>query len=492
MRKYRKKTIAISNFSSSQNSDDNCVNLEIEIPAKCYNLKSEKGKLISGNGFSHLTLPFGQDKTTDVNFFELNPLPQSLTFSKIWHYKYYSEFNGRYDYLLVAFGSDNNLYFHNIFTPDLDFNPIGVSFNEEPVALNFIVEGAEVIGFSSTQDDFLVWFCDEIPYTVPTAPKFISICLHKQRLFVIDSKNDNLVRFSAKTNPTEWTTSNDDAGAGTIEMNDYKGELKTLLSFGDYVYVFRDFGISKITSYSSESVYYASNVYTSSHKIHCSTACICEDKIYFLQEDGLYEFDGSNVKMVPLKISNMIRDSFQNGANTCFYNKKLYIACNLNYDDGESVGCENGEFTNNCLVEFSPETKEYSITRGVDIAHMLPIKDLFVDKLVVLQKGSNYLWQVDNSGGDLLSLKKNFSSGKITLGDVYKEKILKEISINCDCDCKIIVKSERASKTFSIVKSGKPSRLVCNMAGKEFSFEIESSEKSIEINDFKATFNEED
>jgi len=485
---YTKKRLFIDNFSAMQNRDNNDYDLELSEPKTCFNAKTNLGALVCGNGLSHLKLPISQSVNYEAEMSQLS----GITFTKIWHYKYYSVANSRYDYILVGFGSDKNLYFTNIFFADTLFHSLSISMNSEPVAINFIVTGDDVIGFSSPNDNFLVWYCDETPYSVSTAPKFVSICLHKQRLFVIDSGSDNLVRFSAKTDPMLWTTSNDEEGAGTIEMNDYKGQLKNLLSFGDYVFVFRDYGISKITSYSSSSVYYASNVYSSSRKIYCTTACVCEDKIYFLQEDGLYKFDGSNVEKVDLKFSKMLEENAQNNANTCFYNGKLFVACKLDFDDDDTIGCESGEYKNNCLVEFNPESKEYNITRGVDICSMLPLNDLFVNKLIVLQNGSSFLWQLNTTGVlHETVLEKKWESGKITLSSFSTNKILREVRLKCSCSCEIKIESEKRSKSFSLVESENITRLVCSLSGKEFLMSITSSDSNLCLSNLEMIFSEE-
>lgn len=487
-RSYTKKRLFIDNFSSMQNSDNNEYDLELCEPKTCFNMKTNLGSLVCGNGLTRLKLPISQSLNYEVNMRELS----GITFSKIWHYKYFSQINNRYDYLLVAFGSDKKLYYTNIFFADDSFHSINITLNSEPVAINFIVSGDDVIGFSSPNDDFLVWYCDNNPYSVSTAPKFVSICMHKQRLFVIDSDNDNLVRFSSKTDPMLWTSSNEGEDAGTIEMNDYKGQLKNLLSFGDYVFVFRDYGISKITSYSADSVYYASNVYSSSRKIYCSTACVCEDKIYFLQEDGLYKFDGSNVEKVDLKFSKMLFDFKQDNANTCFYNGKLFVSCKLNFGDGTTVGCESGTYKNNCLVEFDPVSKEYNITRGVDVSCMLAVTDLFVNKLIVLQNGSSFLWQLNSTGVlHQTVLGKKWESGKITLGSFSTNKILKEIRLKCSCSCNIKIDCDLRSKSFSLVKSEKMKRLVCSLAGKEFKMSISSNDSELNLSNLEMIFSEE-
>lgn len=491
--KFVKKRLFLGNLLSQPKSDENGATPAPNQPKVCFNFRQSGKSLVRGHGLSHLQMPISQTEKLMQYELELNPLSQ-VTFKKIWRYKYYSTRNERYDYLLVAYASDGNLYYHNIFFADVNFHDTEIALNSQPVALNFIADGFDVLGFSSPQDDFLVWHCDDDPYTLADAPKFAAICLHKQRLFVIDSQKDNLVRFSAKTDPTLWTTADDEEdGGGTIEMNDYKGELKNLLSMGDYVFVFRDFGISKITSHSSSSVYYASNVYSSSHKIYPLTACVCDDKIFFLQEDGLYEFNGSSVKKVPIKIFETLNKTYQTAANTCFYNGRLFVACKLNFADEEAIGCEEGEHKNNCLVEFDPKTSSCSVTRGVDVCCMVAVRDLFVDKLIVLQNSSSYVWQLNDTGKvHQTVLKGKWESDKIDLGNPHCTKILKEINLKCLCSCQIIVTSSRGKKVFNLYAKEKSSKLVCNLAGEEFYLSVSSQEEEVDIREVEMIFSEKD
>ncbi len=192
-KKYNKKRYSILNFAENINSDDNEHSLKFGIASSAYNIKVDKGVLIEGCGVEELTLPVNLTSSPNERVLTYT---NEYSFKKMWRYKYYSEINGRYDYILIAFGSDNKLHYFNMFV----FNPTiytisNFTFNEEPVALNFRVNGQDVIGFCSPSDSLLVWYCDNEPYIVEDVPKFDSICLHNDRLFAIDSQKNYLVRY---------------------------------------------------------------------------------------------------------------------------------------------------------------------------------------------------------------------------------------------------------------------------------------------------------
>ena len=383
MKKYKKERLTIKNFSPMINTKSNKFDLNQEEAYSTFNFMVDKGVLKKSCGAEELTLP--QHKTSLQELRKLN-YSGLIRFTKLWRYKFFSKHNQDYEYALIALGSNNVIYFINMFGYDDTIYTLNeFVFQETPNAITFRVNGEDVIGFCSPSDSLMVWYCDKMPYQVESAPKFSSICLHNQRLFAIDSEKNYLVRYSSNLNPLDWSTSSVAVtSAGSIELNDYKGSLKNLISFQDNVFVFRDFGISKISSYSNYSKFSATNIFNSSAKVFCNTATICGTDIFFLCEDGLYKFDGFNVEKFDDSFAKVFTKNNEQTANTTYFDGKLYIACSLNFDDNLTIGCEREvDHKNNCLIIYDIQTKSYTITRGIDISCMLGIKDEIISKLIL-------------------------------------------------------------------------------------------------------------
>ena len=474
---YKRKRVSFSNFLCNMNVDDDEYSLDPNSARICYNTKTNAGALVTGNGFEEMELPISRNisitKTRKITY------STAYTFVKIWRYAYYSQPNEREDYMLVALGSDKKIYYLNLFLITKTFGLLtDYTFNEEPTAMTFRVDNKDVIGFVSPQDSILVWNSPNNPYQVESVPKFSSICYHNNRLFAIEKDNSNLVRFSSKLNPLDWTTSLLETGGGSIELNDYKGKLRNLISLADNLYIFRDFGISRVNTYTFKAKYNAVNIYSSSCKIYCSTACVCGSRVYFLAEDGLYSFDGINVYKSSIKIMSLL-DGDQSNANTCYHNGNLFIACKLNFNDGEVIGSESEEnYKNNALIEFNTNTKTYNITRGVDISCMVSCKDLFMNKMIISMNGSKAgkLWQINESGKlDTQILPKKWQGGKINFNMFDKEKILKEVNLICRKDCYLTASSECGNKTILIKASDSMQRVRINLKGKNISVQFSSN-----------------
>ena len=483
MRKYLQKRLFVNDFSVTPDSEHNVHSVKIYTPSLCYNVKAKNGFLTTGDGFAHLSFPMLRDNIT--------PFIRSSTGDKCvirtWRYKYYSTVNARYEYMLLCYADDHKLYFNNMCFPDATYHPVSSHvFNSTPFAITFKAEGSDVIAFSSPQDDMLVWYTDTTPYVVENSFKFQSICYHNNRLFAIDATDNSVVKYSALSNPLDWTSSSGTYSPGEIPMNDYKDDLKRLMSLDNYVYVFREHGISRITPYAQDTVYSSSNIYTTVSKIYADTATICGSNIYFLQEDGLYYFDGFYVKKVDLPFESLLSTSKQDYANACFYNGVYYLACKIAFDD---MTTSESNMKNNVLVAFDVASGKSSITRGVDVTDMTAVKDELIDRMVTCIRNSDYVWHLTHDGKyDGSALPKYWKSGRINLGNYDKDKILKKIYISCQSSCTFRVTTDKMSRSVSLTNKTGFQRLVLNVVGREFVFEIESSDNDLSVGDIELYF----
>ena len=110
----------------------------------------------------------------------------------------------------------------------------------------------------------VVWDGVSDPYEVLDAPKISSMALHYERLFATVDGEKNSVWFSDDLDPTNWSMSLDEAGF--IELIDERGALLKVVSFLDYIYIFREYGISRLTAYGDQTSFSVSNLFVSSRQ----------------------------------------------------------------------------------------------------------------------------------------------------------------------------------------------------------------------------------
>ena len=127
-----------------------------------------------------------------------------------------------------------------------------VSLADAPESECYNFNGTDVIIFSKSGGGICIY--DGVTATVVNdAPIITSMCVHNERLFVTTGGVDNALWFSDDFDPTNWNVSLTEAGF--IDMNDFRGDMKRVVSFGDYLYVFRTFGITRITAYSDQRLF---------------------------------------------------------------------------------------------------------------------------------------------------------------------------------------------------------------------------------------------
>lgn len=435
------------------------------------------------SGINELVLP-PEESHSSVYSKKLN-YDGLLTFKKVWRYKYYSTFNGGYEYILLVYASDNKIYFNDIFMYNANLYPVGnFTFDEEPTLLSFRLNGADCVGFATSTNDLVVWNCDSNPYSVSTAPKFRSICFSNNKMFAIEDGTNYVVRYSSNLDPTSWTSVDDNTG-GRIDLDDFRGELRKVVSHLDNVYVFRDFGISKITSYSSGSKFLASNVLNLSTKIYSNTICSCNSDICFLTEDGLYKFDGYKATKLDLSIFKNFKNYLQSAAQTCFYNGKLYVACYINFTSTTPQSVQN-----NCVIVVDLNTLKFSVINEVSVCNMFALKDLDMSKLIFCLNGENgkKLWQLCEGKDSDFTFNKQWTSHKF-FGENLGIKTLKGLEIVSKNAITVSIKNDKNKlKTISILGSEEKQNIKVNLRGEYFTVNVLSTQSTLNISHFKLNF----
>lgn len=477
--KLRKKaTSAKVNFTDFQKCMDTSID-EALLPYKTakmsYNFDVKKGALTNGYGFKELSLPKALIQG------ERKLIPPGEPIKKMWIYKYFYDTHQAFEPELIFLTESGKLYFACIHDESPFTLPISeeVIFTSVPNAVNYNLNSNDTLIFCSKEDGMWTYMLNGGVTKIENAPAIISMCLHYERLFAVVGGEQSRLAFSANLDPTDWAE--DLSSGGFIEMQDERGRLTKVVSFNDYVYVFREYGVSRVSAYGDQTDFNVSHLFISSVKLYGETVTVCGNKILLLARDGVHSFDGYSTKKLQLGIDDLFKNVENDNACAVYYKNKFLLACKLNFNDGEKVGCENyeGGFTNNALLEIDLSTNEVSITRGVDIASMLVIDDKNVAKVAVCFNGEHAckLGEITNDG--LLfdvPLKKCWLSPKSNLGYPTKIKQIKECFIKTKTPCKIKIFTDKEEKEFCVKGSEVSQRVKLNMFGEQIQVGFESEQ----------------
>lgn len=474
LRKNTKTTkVNFTNFQKNMDTQTDEALLPYKTAKMSYNFNAKKGALTNGYGFKELSLP------NDLTPGERTLIPPGLPIKKLWIYKYFFDKYQAFEPELIILTEDGQLHFSCIKddSPYVVEIPQDELFTAVPSAVNYNLNSEDALILCSYEDGMWRYILNKGVKKVENAPAIISMCLHYERLFAVVGGEQNRLAFSANLDPTDWTA--DLSSGGFIEMQDERGRLSKVVSFNDYVYVFREYGVSRVSAYGDQVDFSVSHLFISSVKLFGNTVTVCGNKILLLARDGIHSFDGYSTTKLQLGIDELFKNVENDNATAVFFKNKFLLACKLNFGDDEKIGCENYEqgYINNALIELDLATHELSITRGVDIASMLVIDDKNVAKVAVCFNGE-YSTKIGELTDDGLlfgtPLKKCWLSPKSNLGYPTKIKQIKECYIKTKTDCKILINTEKESKEFFVKGSNVSQRIKLNIAGEQIQVGFES------------------
>jgi len=163
-----------------------------------------------------------------------------------------------------------------------------------------------------------------------------------------------------------------------------------LVSFLNYLYVFREFGIFRLTAYGEQNEFMLKKGFTDTGRIVKSSIEVCGDKIIFYAEDGLFAFDGYVVSRIAGEMPKVSRKHIMSGA---YLDGCYYLACCI-WEDSEE---------NNAIVRYNLRDKSLSVLYGYSVRTL---------KSVRVHNGAQVLC-VFALGDDITKLGMMSESGKV-------------------------------------------------------------------------------
>ena len=474
--------LKVSNFAGGVNTEIDENSLPLKYAKLSYNYKLSNGALKTGNGFEELKF-LNSNSSSEEHSLEFLEAPTEI--NKVWLFPFYNNATNEKEHLLLI-SADNKMFYSHIIS-DHPFiyeinNP--VLFTSVPNAIYYNLNGEDVMLITSATDGMLVYQPQIINPLLTDAPKITSMCRHYERIFAIEEGKRTKLVFSANLDPTNWNVDIDEAGY--IDLADERGALEKVVSFNDYVYIFKEYGICRLSAYGDQTEFSISNLFTTSGKIYGNSVCLCGDRIMFLSKDGIYAFNGYSTSKLSLNIESLFKNVDNENCSSAYFNGKYYLALKLNFGDDEEIGCENfaDGYVNNAMLEIDLKTGDIEIVRGVDIKSLCAVEYERVSKLVVAFNGEhkNKLAELTLTGGVFgVPLKKSWISSFTNLGYPNKTKKIKCVNLIAKTPCSLTLKTDKEEKKIEVQGGNKTTNILTNLSGEMFQFEFESEEDSAEI-----------
>ncbi|MDD3831559.1 MAG: hypothetical protein PHW00_02755 [Clostridia bacterium] len=445
-----------------------------------YNTSGAKGSLLSVGGMGRLYLT---DSITNQPIAVDAPI--GLTYVKGWYYRKYNALNCVYDDSLIMLCSNYYLYKLSVSAPENGWTQIDNShFDAMPCAINYKLGDDDILLLSSSQDDLTVYDGTTIS-TVSTAPKITSMCVHYERLFA--TGEDNILWFSDDLDPTNWNIGIDQAGY--IEFADNKGKLLKVVSFLDYLYIFRQYGITRLTAYSSQEDFTVTQLYTTSAEIVADTVVVCGDRIHFLATDGLYSFDGINTTRILSNLDNLLQ-RVNSSACAEYADGKYMLACKLNYNDSVSIDSLADNYANNTLLNYDFVKGIVTLCRGMDVRHITLSYYQGLQGIFILggQYADKLLVQEDSGCVLDKALPKCHICPITNLGNSEKDKIIDKITLMSIYNCTLCICADNVWHYYDITGSNKYVTLPLGLIGNLFQFALMSNQARMDVKSITVVF----
>ena len=405
-RNYRRAFAASFDKGMNRRADKRV--LPFDCATEAYNVCTDTGALTAGYGAVATDIP--------------------ARFGKVFYYKRADDDGGEKGFYIAHDSASSKMYGGG--SDPADWREIeGARFASAPSGVNYRLYGDDVFLLCGNEGMAVI---DGLlrAVTVPGAPCVTSTAMHNERMFVTIGGRRNAVWFSDDLDPTNWNPELDEGGF--IELEGESGRLNKVVDFGGYVYIFRDYGISRLAAYGDQSEFSIGNLFVSSGRIYGDTVAVCGDRILFAADDGIYSFDGLTAAVICRDLGTPVASG---GATACFFGGRYYLAS----------GAEGS--VNDTLTVVDPRTKEAVVHKGMRITGFSPIVVPGGEKLLISSPDSGYLGKIA-LGVDWFGVKQKraWRSGASDLGLPERTKMICDVYLDTEYDCTVTVTTERGCK----------------------------------------------
>lgn len=247
------------------------------------------------------------------------------------------------------------------------------------------------------------------------APSGAFIELHYDRLWIAgNTKNPDRVYFSTASingaDIEDWTVPIEEAEAnqhgGFIDVRSYDGgKIIGMKVIFNNVVIFKNKTAYKIFGNSPDN-YELVQLFSSNGAIADKSICVGNNGAYFLNNDGIYFYDGTNTNLISQKIQKTLKKLNQNYANESvgyFYDNKYYLAI----PTGDSS-------KNNLLIEFNALTNSFVLHDMTGITSFEEVNNKLLlssgNEIKSLNEGEYYytmIWETPNYDYGTKNSRKN-------------------------------------------------------------------------------------
>ena len=360
----------------------------------------------------------------------------------------------------------------------------GLEFNSCPIILTYKKNDADAC-ILACEDQMKIWKTNYSPYTIENAPIITSMCMNNDVLLC--TIKDPAFKIWYATDLDAENVGNISNVSGYISLEDDLGDARKIVVFNEDVYVFRDYGITKI-NYVKKDIS-TNQIYRSNTLIYPNTVSVCGNSIMFMTKDGLHSFNGVKVSKQNISLLNDLKIESCNNAVGASLGENYYLALNLNFNDNKDVICEP-DCVNNAIIIINTLDWSYQIIRGVDVKTLLPVKTpVFEKMLIAFNSGhTDKIGEiVEESKFIDINLPKFWESDSLVENN--NVKLLTKLSVKADKGVEFKLVHDNKETLFTTSKSGY-NQFAFKISCKDIKMEISSVNESAIVKNIELEYYE--
>lgn len=431
--------------------------------AKCSGFGFENHRLVAGAGIDALTVA---DSTLST-IGQVPPMPfQGADYAFFIGKSNAKEENGAY----FAVSANDGLY-----TCGCSIRGIWKYYpckHKVKRAVPYLYGDRELLLMSGDFEGIMIFDGEKIE-AVADALRVKDLCIHEERVFAVAEGKRNSVWFSGTFDPYHWNVSQEEAGY--IDFDGSIGEVNAVRSLGEYLYVFCDYGIYRLSVYADQTKFGMKKIYEDSSLIYSASIVDCAGKIVFAGMDGLRVFDGYDVGFPRINIGD-VWQSTREMCSGCYCEGYYYLSM-PSREQSDGWFSDTGEYDLLCL-----RMKDLSVQmiNRVDLHDLRLLRTPVQTCAVGIGKQSDRLARIDRTGliyGQAPT--RIWSEEGIDFGESLKEKVVRGLEYDTRTPYRLRVRADNECKEFDV----KPDRhyLEIGMKGKRFGFDLICISPDVEI-----------
>ena len=436
-----------------------------------YNFGFDNGTLTGGLGLKKFSY-----KCPDGTEYELPPIPDGYEGARLFSGKLSDE-NGPYECLFLSAGT--KLTYIRL-GKDCGWEPDIATGRQFTSAIGYLHGETDLMLLGGGGEGLYVMSGEGGQYAAD-ALAITDLCTHYERVYAVVEGSRTSVWFSDAFDPYNWNVSLDEGGY--ISLDGSLGEVLRVLSFEDYIYIFCEYGIYRLTAYADQLQFSLRRVHCDCGRIYKDTITICGASVIFVTSDGIYTTDGYDVGRLTDRLDDLVSGADKLRALYC--GNKYYLSFDKEHEDAlyDFTLAENGP---NVLAVVDTEKRTAEIYRGAGIYDMCVLSGSNQNGVLALSSLSDYVAENDESGVFFDSPPFRYWLVRdVDFNEHVNVKYLTGVDYCTDTPFTLGVVADGKTFEYRLDPSRKYARL--DARGRCFDFYIKCSSRDVKIKPFGVT-----